>query len=643
MVPWELELLNNTIPTESLYIVEFAPDVAYETLEWIVRKFRQRVLDNGAELIVKMEPYDPSKGFRIHLSCTMACLVKLAESVRLKKFSKKGQLREFSLIEIDQFIDSPEEVHGMFTSAEKQGLLRYALYNLRAAPHERFLPGYPNIRLYHGQSIDEVRAYFGQGLAMYFSFLGFYTSYLILPALFGCFQLLLWLLNFEDGIELFCIFNVLWATIFIEMWKRRSNELAYTWGTLTPAPYDDPRANYRGKLLADPVTGQIQPYYPRWKTLIKVYCGSLPVVFLCLLVAFYIMLWSFWSEEWLLAKQKEEWPIHDLALYIPGIVYTLIIVIMNRFYRIFATRLTEWENHRTESQFERNRVVKLVLFEFVNNFMSLFYIAFYLQNMEMLRMQIATMLIVLQFLNHFEEALLPIALRYGSEKVEELLVNYLAKKKRYRRFLEARLKKEDAENRLTAEDIRNLKTDEISSDNPAYRQAVDEGLLESYYGTIEDYLELFIQFGYVFLFSAVYPMAGILALLNNLLEIRADAFKMCKVFQRPPSMKVRHIGAWQPALQFLGALSVLTNCGLLYLSPSLRSSFSDWSETSWLLLWAGVEHLILALQLVLAMVIPNVPLWVRQSMARSEHEIRRKLEERVHSDLEKRLSKPCDI
>ena len=86
----------------------------------------------------------------------MACLVKLAESVRLKKISKKGQLREFSLIEIDEFIDSPEEVHGVFTSAEKQGLLRYALYNLRATPHERFLPGYPNIRLYHGQSIGNI-------------------------------------------------------------------------------------------------------------------------------------------------------------------------------------------------------------------------------------------------------------------------------------------------------------------------------------------------------------------------------------------------------------------------------------------------------------------------------------------------------
>lgn len=43
------------------------------------------------------------------------------------------------------------------------------------------------------------------------------------------------------------------------------------------------------------------------------------------------------------------------------------------------------ENHRTDSQFESNRVTKLLLFEFVNNFMSLFYIAFYLQDIPMLQ------------------------------------------------------------------------------------------------------------------------------------------------------------------------------------------------------------------------------------------------------------------
>lgn len=31
---------------------------------------------------------------------------------------------------------------------------------------------------------------------------------------------------------LFSIFNVIWATIYLETWKRRGAELAYRWGTL---------------------------------------------------------------------------------------------------------------------------------------------------------------------------------------------------------------------------------------------------------------------------------------------------------------------------------------------------------------------------------------------------------------------------
>ena len=66
--------------------------------------------------------------------------------------------------------------------------------------------------------------------------------------------------------------------------------------------------------------------------------------------------------------------------------------------------------------------------------------------------------------------------------------------------------------------------------------------------TFDDYLEMFIQFGYVFLFSAVYPLAAFWAIVNNVLEIRADAFKLCKVFQKPSPKRVKDIGAWQVKL-----------------------------------------------------------------------------------------------
>ena len=64
-------------------------------------------------------------------------------------------------------------------------------------------------------------------------------------------------------------------------------------------------------------------------------------------------------------------------------------------------------------------------------------------------------------------------------------------------------------------------------------------------GTFYDYLELFLQFGYTFLFSSAYPMAAFWALLNNVIEMRTDAFKMCRIYQRPFAETANSIGAWQ--------------------------------------------------------------------------------------------------
>lgn len=45
----------------------------------------------------------------------------------------------------------------------------------------------------------------------------------------------------------FALFNVVWATLFLERWKRREAELAYRWGTLdAPAEsLEEPRPQFR--------------------------------------------------------------------------------------------------------------------------------------------------------------------------------------------------------------------------------------------------------------------------------------------------------------------------------------------------------------------------------------------------------------
>lgn len=48
-------------------------------------------------------------------------------------------------------------------------------------------------------------------------------------------------------------------------------------------------------------------------------------------------------------------------------------------------------------------------------------------------------------------------------------------------------------------------------------------------------------------------MAAFWALLNNVIELRTDAFKMCRIFQRPFAEPANSIGAWQVSISLLSS------------------------------------------------------------------------------------------
>lgn len=65
----------------------------------------------------------------------------------------------------------------------------------------------------------------------------------------ACGALVLWAFQTSRDIccVVFALFNVVWATLFLERWKRRGAELAYKWGTLdTPSEsLEEPRPQFR--------------------------------------------------------------------------------------------------------------------------------------------------------------------------------------------------------------------------------------------------------------------------------------------------------------------------------------------------------------------------------------------------------------
>lgn len=68
-----------------------------------------------------------------------------------------------------------------------------------------------------------------------------------------------------------------------------------------------------------------------------------------------------------------------------------------------------------------------------------------------------------------------------------------------------------------------------------------------------------IQFGFITLFVASFPLAPLLALVNNIIEVRVDAWKLTTQFRRPVAAKAHSIGAWAEILSGVAILSVVTN------------------------------------------------------------------------------------
>lgn len=88
----------------------------------------------------------------------------------------------------------------------------------------------------------------------------------------------------------------------------------------------------------------------------------------------------------------------------------------------------------------------------------------------------------------------------------------------------------------------------------------------SYWGNeslFHEYLEMVLQFGFVTIFVAAFPLAPLFALINNGLEIRLDAQKMISAFRRPVAQRVKNIGIWYRILDSIGKLSVLTNAVII--------------------------------------------------------------------------------
>ena len=124
---------------------------------------------------------------------------------------------------------------------------------------------------------------------------------------------------------------------------------------------------------------------------------------LCCYASYLIMEYYYSWEKYAYA----EFGIDSYTAMVPGIIYTIIVIITSQKYRQFARKLTNFENHRTESAFQKNLLAKLLVFEFINNFLVLYLLAFIYEDLEMLRSTVITTMTISQVFVEIFEGVVP--------------------------------------------------------------------------------------------------------------------------------------------------------------------------------------------------------------------------------------------
>lgn len=640
---------------EPLVLVKLGEKVRPETKRWIIRLIGAPQKDGGAGLLA--HPGEEASGDIIVVSAPRCTLLRATEELGLCKTYKSKDMEAFSYNDRDNFKDS-DNMEAFLTLAERQYIIKYELDGLRAQRDLR-IPGLPDSHTlqnrdniwqklgsagvivdtfplhnpdklkdlseawYSGnqlvQPLDSVNGYFGSSVAFYFSFLDFYTWSLLPPAILGLSITYFsgeaeremeesvsgsGVASVEDdsgqtvgGHMIQAVFSMLWSTVFIELWKRRSSSLSYRWGTLHLAErFAEPRPGFHGDLGVNPVTGRREPLFPEWQRNLRMALASVPVVGLFLGLVVLGMLCFYWGEAQVQELHKD-WDslLSQTLLYMPSVLHIVYTNVLATVYKTVAQSLTEYENHREESAFQSHLTAKVLVFTFFNYFAVLFHIAFFKQDVPLLRKRLASLLIVTQLINQVTEVVIP------------FLVD---------RFV-------SAPNRTESED------------DPQEDKFRNQSTLPAFPGLFAEYIELLVQFGYLSLFSCVYPLTAVLLLINNLTEIRSDAYKICKLFRKPFSPPAASMGVWQIAFEVLSFVSVVSNCWLLLLSPWLQKLFQEreMSSTNMLLLAVLMEHLLIVVKVILAVVIPDEPDWIRKKREHIEYTSMQALrEQKLHSE-----------
>ncbi|KAI6710837.1 hypothetical protein JHW43_006631 [Diplocarpon mali] len=454
-----------------------------------------------------------------------------------------------------------------------------------------------------------IRNKFGEKIAFYFSFLQSYFLFLTFPAAFGFFA---WVALGQFS-PVYAIINALWSIFFVEYWKKQETDLAVQWGVRGVSKIQRMRPAFKHEnIIRDPITGEdVKIFSPAKRVarqLLQVPFAVGAALLLGGLIATCFGIEIFISEVY-------GGPFKTYLVFLPTVILTTVLPTLSALLTVSASHLTDMENYETQDAYEAAMVSKIFILNFVTSYLPIFLTAFvyvpfaqiivpfldvfqlavkpfaenekqmttpkagFQINPDRLKKQVIYFTVTAQIVSFALEVIVPFAKRKVFHKVKEVQADRAAKR---------------GGSAASAD----------SEDHPeeaAFLARVrNEAELDAYDVTT-DFREMVVQFGYLTLFSVVWPLTGLSFFINNWIELRGDATKIALGTKRPVPWRSDSIGPWLDALGFLAWLGSLTSAALVYLfsGDGLGPSGTPWDIKAWGLLLTIFfsEHLYLAVKL----------------------------------------------
>ena len=411
------------------------------------------------------------------------------------------------------------------------------------------------IKIYDGRSylktVETVRNLFGEKYSFYFLFIVFLSRRILFLSVVGVVVFIVvydppmrlnteidafsnFRLDYYDfSLITFCVLIALWGILCLESWRQKERLFRYFWGVEKREAQQTPNDKF--------IPDKTEPFLldENISVVIKIikklkFFSSFSVILL--LIFFRVLLLFFFTKNVIINE-------YTLKNVLVNAVFSYFIKnLMSKLNFDLCQKLTEWENHKTKTEQINYTAIKTVIFDFVNNYCYLFFIAFYKPYLGDSRLSKC----------YNSNCLKELEVTLYTHLTMDFLVTFFGTiiSKVQNNIYKKQFKIEYGQN------MYNILPYKI------YNESIDD--------LVPQFNEKIMRLGYILFFSVSAPLTPVIVLALNLVGCYKDLYEMLFYYRIGNVEQASGIGIYESIIKVFYFLGLMSNISIvLFTSPKL--------------------------------------------------------------------------